>query len=74
MKTRPRGRPPKEAHLRKEGQLLIRVDSAEKDAFWEAAELAGLPLSAWVRERLRQIATRELANANRPVAFLKRVR
>ncbi len=49
----------------------MRLGISEKEAFREAAELAGIPLSAWVRERLRQVAVRELKNAARPVAFLR---
>jgi hypothetical protein len=51
--------------------MLIKLESTEKEAFKDAADLAGVPLSTWVRERLRQIAGRELAKASRPVAFLK---
>ena len=44
---------------------------AEKRAFQDAAEIAGTPLSVWVRERLRRIARSELEEANRPVAFMR---
>lgn len=57
--------------MRKQELLQVRVDSEEKEAFADAAELAGIALSAWVRERLRQNATRELETASRPVPFLK---
>ncbi len=57
--------------MRKQELLQVRVDSTEKEAFAEAADLSGLALSAWVRERLRQNATRELEAASRPIAFLK---
>ncbi|RNJ49141.1 hypothetical protein D1O30_05545 [Methylocystis hirsuta] len=50
--------------------IEIRVQSDEKLAFKEAAELAGLPLSAWARERLRRAAIRELEEASRPIRFL----
>ena len=42
----------------------------EKQAFKEAADLAGLALSAWIRERLRTAARKELEGANRPVHFM----
>lgn len=71
MKRRGRGRPPKEAGKLRDQPLLVRLDPSEKEAFRRAAELAGVPLSSWVRERLRQVATRELSSAQRPVAFLK---
>jgi hypothetical protein len=48
----------------------MRLDVAEKQAFRDAAELAGLDLSAWIRERLRTVARQELESVGRPVAFL----
>ncbi|MCX5634393.1 MAG: hypothetical protein NTW55_00930 [Planctomycetota bacterium] len=44
----------------------IRLSAKEKQGFREAADIAGLPLSAWVRERLRCIAARELQDAGKP--------
>lgn len=54
--------------------LLIRLQAAEKEAFQDAAAYAGVPLSAWVRERLRRAAVRELEAASLPIAFLKDLR
>ncbi len=71
MKRQKRGRPPKEADRLRSESLLVRVESTEKEAFKSAADLAGVPLSTWVRERLRQIALRELQGAARPIAFLR---
>jgi len=56
---------------RKEGYLQVRLDDLEKQGFQEAADLAGLALSAWVRERLRRAAVRELEEASRPIPFLR---
>jgi uncharacterized protein (DUF1778 family) len=53
------------------GRLGLRLQPDEKQAFEQAAELAGVPLSAWIRERLRKAARRELEDANRPIPFLK---
>lgn len=64
-----RGRPPKGAGKTKATFLQVRLDEAEKRAFNEAAELSGLALSAWVRERLRLLARKELEKVGRPVAF-----
>jgi hypothetical protein len=72
MRKPKRGRPPKEADKLRDQPLLVRLESSEKEAFRDAAELAGVPLSTWVRERLRQIAIRELEKASRPIAFLRR--
>jgi len=55
---------------RREELLQVRVADTEKEAFEEAASLSGLALSAWVRERLRLIAVKELESAGRAVAFL----
>lgn len=52
-------------------RLGIRLEPEEKQAFEEAAELAGVPVSSWVRERLRRAARRELEEANRTIPFLK---
>jgi len=51
--------------------MLVKLEATEKEAFKDAADLAGVPLSTWVRERLRQIAVRELEEAARPIAFLR---
>lgn len=56
---------------KKTGNLLIRLGVAEKEAFKQAADLAGIPLSAWIRERLRTAAIRDLEGAGLPVPFVK---
>lgn len=55
---------------RKEELLQVRLNASEKKAFEEAADLSGLALSAWVRERLRRVAVMELGEAGREIAFL----
>lgn len=52
--------------------LHIRLQPLEKQAFTDAADLAGIDLSSWVRERLRRAAVRELEDAALPIAFLVR--
>ena len=52
--------------------MEIRVSQDEKAAFQAAAQLAGIPLSAWVRERLRRAAVRELEDAGQDIPFLHR--
>lgn len=74
MKKAKRGRPPKEADRLRSESLLVRLETTEKKAFQDAADLAGVPLSTWVRERLRQVAGRELDKASRPIAFLRAVK
>ena len=51
--------------------IQIRLTQIEKTGFLEAAEFAGIPLSSWVRERLRQAAIRELEGAGKKVPFVK---
>ena len=65
------GRPPKPAGQLRDENILVRLGQEEKEAFKEAADLAGISLSAWVRERLRRVAINELQQAERPIAFLK---
>ena len=66
-----RGRPPKDTDGLHNDKLLVRLKPDEKEAFKDAADLAGVPLSIWVRERLRQVAIRELQSAAQPIAFLR---
>ena len=54
--------------------IQVRLSSDEKDGFTEAADLAGISLSAWIRERLRLAAIRELEAAGRRPAFVKPIR
>jgi len=54
----------------KEEYLELRLYAVEKQAFKDAADLRGMALSVWVRERLRLAAQKELEEANRPVAFM----
>lgn len=62
------GRPKKSITRNK--SLEVRVEANEKQDFKDAADLAGIPLSAWARERLRRTAVRELEDAAIPIAFL----
>lgn len=65
-----RGRPKSGRTDLKEGYLDLRVAPDEKLAFKNAASLAGVPLSMWVRERLRRAARRELEEAGQQVPFV----
>jgi antitoxin component of RelBE/YafQ-DinJ toxin-antitoxin module len=71
MKTM--GRPKKKPDAVKVDYIEVRCEEAEKQAFRAAAEAAGLPLSGWIRERLRRIARKELEDMDIPVAFLERL-
>lgn len=61
------GRPKKQNPL--DEYIELRVTEAEKRAFRDAAERSGLPLATWMRQRLRNVAARELEKADMPVAF-----
>lgn len=53
--------------------MRLRVMPDEKAAFEEAANLAGLSMSAWVRERLRGACIRELEGAGLKVPFVRQL-
>ena len=57
--------------MTKEQVLQIRLAAEEKQGFAAAAEIAGIPLSSWVRERLRLAAIRDLESAGQQVPFVK---
>lgn len=60
--------------MAKEQVLQIRLTELEKQGFLEAAELAGIPLSSWVRERLRLAAIRDLESAGLQIPFVKPIK
>jgi hypothetical protein len=70
-KKQGRGRPRKSSGKLKSKVMLVRLEPAERQAFDEAAELAGLPLAAWVRERLRAASRKELIESGRQVPFIQ---
>ena len=72
IKQKRRGAPAKSSDKRKSEVFMLRMDLAEKASFAEAAELSGIPLAAWMRERLRGAARIDLEGAGRPVPFLNR--
>ena len=67
------GRPKKKREAVKADYIEVRCEEAEKRAFRMAAEAAGLPLSGWIRERLRRAARKELQDMDMRVAFLDRL-
>ncbi len=64
-----RGRPFKPENLVKRYKAQIRLLDEEKQAFDEAAQLAGLDFSSWARERLKIVARKELDKAKRKKTF-----
>ena len=65
------GRPRLSSDQKQSEYLDVRLKVSEKKTFQDAADLAGLALAAWARERLRWAATKELAAAARPIAILE---
>lgn len=65
------GRPKKTPSERKAEYLEVRLNQAEKETFLEASKIAGLPLSTWVRERLRRSAIRELEELGREIPLFR---
>ncbi len=56
--------------MAKEQVLQIRLHEREKRGFQAAADIAGIPLSSWVRERLRLAAIRDLESAGQQIPFV----
>lgn len=67
------GRPRKSAETKQSDALPLRVKPSEKASFQMCADLAGVSLSSWVRERLRLAAIRELEGAGRRVPFVDEI-
>lgn len=65
-----RGRPPLGSDRTKSESLLLRLLPSEKRGFAAAAMIAGIPLTVWIRERLRRAAIRELEEVGRTIPFL----
>ena len=53
----------------KTASFELRMREDEKQGFRLAANLAGLSLSAWMRERLRESAARELEAEGQQIPF-----
>ena len=50
--------------------LQVRVTASEKPTFERAAEISGLSISSWVRERLRKSSRLELQSSGVKVPFM----
>ncbi len=57
----------------KDTQILIKLSEAERDGFKRAAEIAGIGLSAWARQRLRSAAIKEMQDVGEQIPFLNKV-
>lgn len=50
--------------------LQVRMPVSERDSYKAAAEVSGLSVSSWVRDRLRKASRQELQSAGIKVPFL----
>ena len=57
----------------KDDVLQIRLTLSEKAGISQAAALAGISVSSWVRERLRLAAIRDLESAGLRVPFVDEI-
>lgn len=57
--------------MKKDEQILIRASVLEKQGFERAAEIAGIGLSAWARQKLRSAAIHELQEIGEKIPFLE---
>jgi hypothetical protein len=64
-----RGRPKGKKKDSREVHLDIRLFGHEKTGFAQAARIAGLTLSDWIRQRLRRDANAEVVAAGQPPIF-----
>lgn len=53
--------------------LQIRLSADEKAGFEHAAAIAGIPVSSWVRERLRDAAIREMERVGQRAPFVPKI-
>jgi hypothetical protein len=65
------GRPKKRSESKQTEVIPIRLTESEKESFQLCADLAGISLSSWTRERLRLASIKELESAGRKIPFLK---
>jgi uncharacterized protein (DUF1778 family) len=54
---------------KRETSLQVRLMADEKEDFEQAAKIAGLSLSAWVRQAMRDRARADLAKAGRKPSY-----
>jgi predicted HicB family RNase H-like nuclease len=48
--------------MSKSDSMKLRVQPEEKEAFQQAADLAGVSVSSWIRERLRRASSKKQDN------------
>lgn len=57
--------------MKKDSQVMIKVSESEREGFRRAADIAGIGLSAWARQKLRAAAIKDLQELGEKVPFLE---
>jgi hypothetical protein len=60
--------------MKKDTQILIKLSETEKEGFKKAAEIAGIGLSAWARQKLRSAAIKDLQEVGEKIPFLEQIK
>lgn len=60
--------------MKKEQSIMIRVSQLEKEGFARAAEISGIGLSAWARQKLRSAAIKDLQDVGMKIPFIKSIK
>lgn len=60
--------------MKKDTQILIKLSETERESFRRAADIAGIGLSAWARQKLRSAAIKELQEVGETATFLTPVK
>lgn len=54
--------------------VQLRLTEKEKEGFKRAAEIAGIGLSAWARQKLRSAAIKDLQEIGEKIPFLEQIK
>ena len=60
--------------MEKSETIRMRITVEEKQSFQNAADLSGISLSAWMRERLRRVTIAELEQRGITAHFLRKAK
>lgn len=60
--------------MKKDTQILIKLSESEREGFKKAAEIAGIGLSAWARQKLRSAAIKDLQEVGEKIPFLEPIK
>ena len=57
--------------MEKTNVIQVRITKSEQEGFKRAAEISGIGLSAWARQKLRSAAIRDLQEVGEAIKFLE---